>query len=54
MKQVLINGQLVPFSRMDVQVTLTEEVNPNFLGYSSVYYIDGKEHRSTSPLKFYR
>ena len=54
MKQVLINGQLVSFDRMDSKQSLTEEVNHNFLGYSSVYYIDGKEIKTQFPIKFYR
>ena len=54
MKQVLINGQLVPFDRMDSKQSLTEEVNHNFLGYSNTYYIDGQEYNSPTPLKFYK
>ena len=54
MKQVLINGQLIPFDRMDTKQSLTEEINPNFLGYSNIYYIDGKRFDSPSPLKFYK
>lgn len=54
MKQVLINGQLVEFSRYDTAQALTEEVNPNFLGYSTKYYINGKEFTVDRPIKFYK
>jgi hypothetical protein len=54
MKQVLINGSLVNFTVMSTTQTLTEEVNPNFLGYSKEYYINGNKHISPTPIKFYR
>ena len=54
MKQVLINGQLLPFDRMDSKQSLTEEVNHNFIGYSNTYYIDGQKYNSPTPLKFYK
>jgi len=54
MKQVLIEGSLVNFSSMSADQTLTEERNPNFLGYSKIYYINGQKHESLRPIKFYR
>lgn len=54
MKQVMINGSLVNFTVMSTTQTLTEEVNPNFLGYSKEYYINGQKHESLNPIKFYR
>ena len=54
MKQVLINGQLVEFTTLDQRQTLTEEKNPNFLGYSNIYYIDGKEFTTDKLIKFYK
>ena len=54
MKQVNINGSLVNFTVMSTTQTLTEEVNPNFLGYSKEYYIDGIKYTSSTPIKFYR
>lgn len=54
MKKVLINGSIVDFTVMSTTQTLTEEKNPNFLGYSSVYYIDGQKYESPTPIKFYR
>jgi hypothetical protein len=54
MKQVRIKGQLVNYSSVDTRQTLTEEVNPNFLGYSKEYWIDGKRYELSQPAKFYK
>ena len=54
MKQVKINGSLVNFTVMSSTQSLNEEVNPNFLGYSKEYYIDGIKYESNYPIKFYR
>lgn len=54
MKQVKIGGQLVEFSSLDQRQNLTEERNPNFLGYFSEYYINGALVKLNSPAKFYK
>ena len=54
MKQVKIGGQLVEFSSLDQRQSLTEEVNPNFLGYFKEYYIDGVLVTLDKPAKFYK
>ena len=54
MKQVKIGGQLVEFSSLDQRQSLTEEVNPNFLGYFKEYYIDGALVKLDKPAKFYK
>ncbi len=54
MKKVLINGQLVEFAMFDTRQTLTEEKNPNFIGYSSIYYINGQKFTTEKPIKFYK
>lgn len=54
LKQVKINGRLVPFTTIDQRQSLNEEVNPNFIGYSSEYYIDGALVTLPTPAKFYR
>ncbi len=54
MKQVKIGGQLVEFSSLDQRQSLTEEVNPNFLGYFKEYYIDGVLVTLDKPTKFYK
>ena len=54
MKQVKINGQLIEFTRLDQRQSLTEEVNPNFLGYFKEYYIDGALITLETPAKFYK
>lgn len=54
MKKVLINGQLIEFSRFNRTQTLTEEINPNFIGYSNIYYVDGIEFKLDKPIKFYK
>jgi len=54
MKQVMIEGKLVEFSTFDSRQTLTEEVNPNFIGYFTTYYENGVEKHLPKPAKFYR
>jgi len=54
MKQVFINGKLVEFSRMESTAVLTEEINPNFIGYASEYYEDGKLIKLGKSIKFYK
>lgn len=54
MKQVKIKGQLVDYSTVDTRQSLTEEINPNFLGYAKEYWVDGKKYELSKPAKFYR
>jgi len=54
MKQVLVNGVKIEFTRIDKTQTLTEERNPNFIGYSNIYYVDGVEFKLDKPVKFYK
>lgn len=50
---VEINGQLVPFSVMKDGDIITEYKEINLIGYSKIYYIDGKKHESSKLIKFY-
>lgn len=55
MKQVKINGEVVNFSRMEENPTLTEGIDHNFLGYSSVYWDENGIRKILSkPAKFYK
>ena len=54
MKEVEINGQLVPFEVMKTGNNLTESVEPNLIGYSKVYFLDGVKFESLTPIRFYK
>lgn len=54
MKQVEINGELIPFSFMKNDSMMTESKEIGLIGYSKVYYIDGKKYESLTPIKFYK
>ncbi len=54
MKQVEINGNLIEFTVMEEGNTLKENVDPRFIGYSKVYFVNGNRHELEKPAKFFR
>lgn len=53
-KQVEINGQLIPFNIMKTDSVMTELKEINLIGYSKIYFINGKRYESSKPIKFYK
>lgn len=54
MKEVEINGQRVPFTSMKSDTMMNECKEPNLIGYSKVYYLDGIRYESKTQIKFYK
>jgi hypothetical protein len=53
-KQVEINGKLIPFNTMKTDSVMTESKEPNFIGYSKIYFINRQRYESLTPIKFYK
>lgn len=54
MKEVEINGMRVPFNTMKTDSVMTENKDPNFIGYSKVYWMGGIKYISGNLIRFYK